>query len=86
MEYALRIGVIAGVLIGFVHGAYVFRHVRGDAGPHGSSLRSALRASYYALWTVLLWAVGGTYVLLMWMISVVVYAIVRLVVRLTTIR
>jgi hypothetical protein len=81
--YVLRIGVIAGVVIGILHSAYIFRHVLGDARGHGLSIRNGLRAFYYALWTVLLWALFGAYVLLMWIISVVAYGTVPLVVRLT---
>ena len=84
MDNMLRIGVIAAVVIGILHSAYIFRHVLGDARGHGPSFRNGLRALYYALWTMLLWAVFGSYVLFMWIISVVVYGIARLVVRLTT--
>lgn len=86
MEYVLRIGVVAGIVIGLLHAGYVFRHVLGDPSGRGRFVRTGLRACYYALWTLLLWTLLGTYVLFMWIVSVVAYGTSRLVVRLTATR
>lgn len=83
MEYVLRIGLVAGIVIGLVHGGYVFRHVLADPSGRGRGIRTGLRACYYALWTVLLWALFGTYVLFMWIVSLVAYWTSRLVLRLS---
>lgn len=83
MEYALRIGLAAGIVIGLLHAGYVFRHVLGDPSGRRRLVRTGLRACYYALWTVLLWTLLGTYVLFMWIVALVPYGTSRLVVRLT---
>lgn len=86
MESVLRIGLAAGIVIGLLHAGYVFRHVLGDPSGRGRPVRTGLRAGYYALWTVLLWALFGTYVLFMWIVSLVAYGTSRLVLRLTATR
>lgn len=82
MEYALRIGLAAGIIIGLLHAAYVFRHVLYEPSGPRRLVQTGLRACYYALWTVLLWTLLGTYVLFVWMVALVPYATSRLVVLL----
>lgn len=84
MDYLLGIGLVFGIVVGLVHGNYVFRHTLAEPGARG--IRATLRAWYYALWTVLLWTLLGTYVLVMWVVSLVAYGASRLVLRLAASR
>jgi hypothetical protein len=36
-----------------------------------------IRAGYYALWTLALWLLFGTYVFVLWMISLIAYIIAK---------
>lgn len=76
MTIVLLIGVSVGTLIGVVHASYVYRHALRDApralGEHPVMAR--IRAGYYALWTLLLWGAFGSYVLSLWMVSIIAYA------------
>lgn len=69
MDDLLVVGSLFGAAIGVAHGAYVFaeRISRRDSG-----LWVAL---YYAVWTVALWAAFGTYVLVLFLIAVPLFAI-----------
>lgn len=72
MPTLMIIGSSLGLLIGLVHarGVYVQR-VR-DAGPRAriSAGRARFDAGYGAFWTVVLWTLFGTYVLVLWLISI----------------
>ncbi len=68
MNTVLWAGTAVGVVFGLAHAGYVYRLVAVDG---------QLRAGYYALWTLGLWLLFGTYVLVLWVISVVAYAIAR---------
>jgi hypothetical protein len=68
MNTVLWAGTVVGAVFGMLHAVYVYRLVAVDG---------HIRAGYYALWTLGLWLVFGTYVLVMWVISVVAYAIAR---------
>lgn len=72
MTTVLWTGTVVGALLGFFHAIYVYRMVAVEAGAAGHA-----RAGYYALWTLGLWTLFGSYVLVLWLISVVVYAIAR---------
>jgi len=72
MSWVLWIGLVVGAVLGLLHGAYVYRVV---AMPGGAAAH--VRAGYYAIWTLALWLVFGTYVLVLWLVAVVAYAIAR---------
>jgi hypothetical protein len=65
-------GTIVGALLGLLHAGYIYRVVSmpGGAAAH-------IRAGYYALWTLALWLLFGTYVFVLWMISVIAYIIAK---------
>ncbi len=68
MTMMLGAGTAVGAIFGTLHAIYVYRLVAAD---------SHVRAIYYALWTLALWLLFGTYMLVLWVISVVAYAIAR---------
>ena len=72
MKSIFWVGTIIGAILGLLHGGYVYRvlSIPSGAAAHG-------RAGYYAVWTLALWILFGTYVLVLWLISVVDYAIAR---------
>jgi len=72
MSSVLWVGLIVGAVLGVLHGAYVYRVVStpGSAAAHA-------RAGYHAIWTLALWLLFGTYVLVLWLVAVVAYAIAR---------
>ncbi len=76
MSTLLMIGSAVGVIIGLVHGCYVyFQRTREDPkrlADHPVRVRA--NAVYFALWTLVLWAAFGSYVFNLWLISVVIYA------------
>lgn len=76
MDTVLLVGLVVGTGIGLLHAGYVFRSRLGDvpAARRRQPLGTTLRAAYHALWTLLLWVVFGSYVLFMWVISLVAYA------------
>ena len=45
----------------------------------GLGRATRIRAFYYALWTFVLWAVLGTYVLVLWLVALIPFGIKRLV-------
>lgn len=75
MASVLWAGTLVGTLLGFIHAVYVYRLVAAEA-PAGAAANHG-KAGYYALWTLGLWIVFGTYVLVLWVIAVVAYAIAR---------
>ena len=66
-------GSILGVILGLVHGAYVFgkfsRPISGSISP------DYLRGLYYAVWVVLLWILFGASVLVLWIAGLLAYAV-----------
>lgn len=72
MSILLTVGTSVGFALGVIHGRGVFGRRMAEAGasaPDGASARR-LRAAYAALWTVALWTLFGSYVLLLWIVSV----------------
>ncbi len=67
------------VLIGIIHAVYVYRQeaVSPRTNYHDDLIGSNLRASYYALWTLALWVVLGTYIVGLWLLAIVPYVIVK---------
>ena len=79
MEFFLKVGAVVGACLGLVHAGYVYRQVVG-AIPTGSASRPLaihLRGVYYAVWTVGLWIVFGSYVFYLWVLGAVAYALTR---------
>ena len=72
MTSMLWVGTIIGAFLGLLHAGDVYRvvSVPGGAAAHA-------RAGYYAVWTLALWLLCGTYVVALWIISVVAYTIAR---------
>ena len=67
MTAVLWAGTVVGVVFGLLHALYVYRLVIAEGpadGPGGH-----LRAGYYALWTLGLWLLFGTYMLVLWLIG-----------------
>ena len=71
----LWLGSLVGALLGIAHAAYVFRIVANSA-PLNTP-QNYLRAVYYAIWTFGLWVLFGTYILVLWGISVLFYLIFK---------
>jgi hypothetical protein len=72
MPSVLWAGTVVGAILGLLHAGYVYRlvSVPGGAVAHA-------RAGYYAAWTLALWLLFGTYVLVLWLVAAVAYAIAR---------
>jgi hypothetical protein len=68
-------GSAVGVLIGLAHAAYVYRIVAigtpADMGPNHA------RGVCYAIWTVLLWALFGSYIVVLWLVGIVLYLVFK---------
>ncbi len=75
MSTLLMIGSAVGVIIGLVHGCYVyFQRTREDPKKLAEHpVRVRANAVYFALWTLVLWTAFGSYVFNLWLISVVIY-------------
>jgi len=65
------IGLALGALLGIAHATYVYRITANEftdgTGPH------YVRGFYYALWTIVLWILCGSYVLVLWLVSIALY-------------
>jgi hypothetical protein len=72
MNSVLWSGTIVGALLGLLHAGYIYRVV---SMPGGAAAHSC--AGYYALWTLALWLLFGTYVFVLWMISLIAYIIAK---------
>lgn len=72
MISVLWAGTVVGAVLGLLHAGYVYRAIAISGG-----IAARPRAGYYALFTFALWLFFGTYVLVLWVISVVAYAIAR---------
>lgn len=77
MPSTLLIGSIFGAIVGLIHAycVYVRRtsEIPERLTKHPVAVRA--RAVYFALWTFFLWVLFGTYVLYLWVISIVIYTI-----------
>ena len=84
MSTLLMIGSAVGVIIGLIHGCYVyFQRTKEDPiklAEHPVRVRA--NAVYFALWTLVLWAAFGSYVFNLWLISVVFYSAYKVIKRL----
>lgn len=77
MANALIIGSVVGAIIGLIHAGYVYIQQTAEfperLAEHPVAVR--VRAAYFALWTIFLWVLLGSYVFYLWVVSVVIYAI-----------
>ena len=79
MTYVLWIGSGLGLAIGLWHAAHLYRtHLqRAAAGGAGSRANGHGAAIYRGLWTVALWTLFGSYLLIFWVIGAAAFAIAR---------
>ncbi len=79
MSTALMIGTFVGAVIGLFHACYVYRQEVGEfpAALADRPVATRAGAGYTAIWTFLLWVVFGAYVIFLWLISVIAYAIYK---------
>ena len=64
---------IIAVFIGIVHAVYVYRQE-----VEILRFRKTGRAFYYALWTLFLWVILGSHVVVYWLIALVPYFVARI--------
>ncbi len=76
MTTALMIGTACGALLGSIHAGAVFaRHRRRARGRRqGVPYVVNATAAYFAAWTFMLWIIFGSYVLVLWIVTGVIYA------------
>ena len=80
MTTILWAGAIIGAVLGLAHGVYLYRQMASAPGRGGPSAgMRRIRAFYYAACTFVLWALLGTYVLVLWLVALIPYGIKRLV-------
>lgn len=75
MSDALSLGVLFGAFIGLLHARRIYA-ARTREAAEGAVAKQAMarwRALYFALWTFVLWLLLGSYVLYLWVASLVVY-------------
>ena len=75
MSDALILGSLFGALIGLLHARGVYA-ARAREAAEGTVVERGMakgRAVYFALWTFVLWLVFGSYVLYLWVVSLVIY-------------
>lgn len=65
-------GSVIGAVVGCLHAAFVYRSIV-NAVPAQAVQRRA-RGIYYAVWTLALWILCGSYILILWLIAVIFYA------------
>ncbi len=78
---ALWISTVLALIIGLAHAVYVYQQeiggFRAALGHHPVAIR--LRASYQALWTMLLWVLLGATVVFYWAIALVPFLIAKII-------
>ncbi len=80
MEAVLWAGSVIGAVLGVAHGAYLYRNMvtAGRKNMPRVGLRR-IRAFYFAVAAFVLWVLLGTYVLVLWGVSLIPYAAKRLI-------
>ena len=68
-------GSVVGVLLGLAHAAYIYRVVAHEFPVDDEP--NHVRGIYFALWTFGLWALFGSYVLILWLVGVSFYTIFK---------
>jgi hypothetical protein len=79
LTIALWIGSAVGAVLGLFHAGYVYRQHLSDSAnaPAGISFAARLRAGYYAVWTLGLWILFGSYVLYLWVLGCILYLLYK---------
>ncbi len=78
MAEFLWLGSALGVLLGLTHGVYLYRQIAART-PTGRGPGGNDQGLDYALWTLRLWTLVGSYILAFWILGVLTYPIVRLI-------
>lgn len=80
MSTLLLAGTAVGAVLGIVHAWGVYRGLVRDlsVGSHRHPMRVRARAWYSALWTAALWTAFGSYVLVLWLLSVPIWTVYKL--------
>ena len=68
-------GSIVGLVLGLIHSIYVYR-VAAHNVPAGTAPDQA-RGLYFAVWTLALWLLFGSYVLILWLTGVLFYTVFK---------
>lgn len=71
----LMTGTLVGALLGGFHAVYVYRLLATE--PPAGATSGPAHAVYYALWTFGLWVIFGSYVLVLWLIGAIFYAVFK---------
>ena len=71
----LMTGMLVGALFGVFHAVYVYRLLATE--PPAGATPGHARAVYYALWTLGLWVIFGSYVLMLWLIGAIFYGVFK---------
>lgn len=78
---AIWIGTVLAIILGLAHAVYVYRQEicesRAVLGRHPLAVR--WRASYHAIWTMLLWLLLGATVVFYWAIALVPFLIAKII-------
>lgn len=69
-------GTIVGLIAGLVHAVYVYQRMKPV--PGSTDLPNRSRGLYFAVWTLLLWLLFGSYILVLWIIGTVVFLLAKL--------
>ena len=75
MASLLMTGMVVGALLGAFHAVYIYRLLATE--PPAGATPGHARAVYYALWTFGLWVIFGSYVLILWLIGAIFYAVFK---------
>jgi hypothetical protein len=76
MTLFLWIGTALGATVGLLHSVYLYREINARTErPASAGINS--RGFYYAVWTVGLWSLFGSYILGLWLIGSIAKALVR---------
>ena len=78
LSTVLLIGTGIGALLGSLHAGGVYRsRLQGGRQEVGGSATARGRAAYAAAWSFLLWTAFGSYVLIIWLLSLPFWATSR---------
>lgn len=70
---------LPAVIFGIAHAVYVYRREVTEfrSALRNHSIEVRFRASYYALWTLVLWVVLGPYIVGYWLLAIIPYLLAR---------
>jgi hypothetical protein len=69
------VGTLVGAILGVAHAVYVYRVVAHGV-PTGTS-PDQVRGIYFAIWTVLLWILLGSYIVVLWLAGIAMYLLFK---------